>query len=105
MTREHYSLQDVGIPVGIVIGAPIYLAQDAFTREYCTVNAKEFIALASGEWQKHEVMSISWTGAIGCIDPPTQTVSHVFDPEVTTVEEVRGFDSLVIAQLSKLIMK
>lgn len=103
MMREYYTFQSLGIPMGIAIGGPIYVAQDAFTREYHVASAAEFKSLASRRWIDDEVMSISYTGAFGCIDPPTQTVSHTYDPKTTTEDELRNFDALVVRELTRLI--
>jgi len=97
------SLQEIGIPIGMAIGNPIHIAQDAHTRQYHKVDAKRFIELTSGAWKKDPVLSLSYTGAVALIDPPTQTISHIYDTETTTPDEVSNFDKLATEEIMRLI--
>ena len=101
--RHYTSLQELGIPIGIVIGNPIYIAQDEYTRQYHKVNPKQFIELTSGAWRKIEVLSMSYTGAVALIDPPSQTVCHIYDSDLTTPDEVGTLDILVTEEILRLI--
>jgi hypothetical protein len=96
----HTSFQRYGIPLGLIDEShlPVYIAQDAFTRQHHLVERDRFIALASGAWRDDEVMAISYTGSIAVIDAPSQTVSHICESD-TTPEELKNLDRLVADQL------
>jgi hypothetical protein len=104
-TRTTYhSLEEIGIPRGSVPnGDPIYLAQDEFTRNYHRVDAHTFIRLCDDSWRKDEVMSISYSGNIGLIDLPTQTIAHIYDTENTTQSELENFEALVGEELFRIM--
>jgi len=102
MTRStHTTFQRFGIPLGLIDQGypPVYIAQDAFTRQHHVVTSTEFIALASGAWRRDEVQSMAFTGSIAMIDPPTQTVTHICDDLATTPQELRILDELVAEHL------
>lgn len=101
---KHYtSLQELGIPIGMVVGNPIHIAQDAYTRQYHKVSPRRFIELTSGTWRKDQVLSMSYTGAVALIDPPSQTVCHIYDSDLTTPDEVATFDKLVTEEILRMI--
>jgi hypothetical protein len=104
LTSTHATFQQYGIPLGLIDGgyAPVYIAQDAFTRQHHTVTAREFVALGTGEWRRDEVMSMAYTGSIAMIDPPTQTVTHHFDDDLTTPREIANLDTLVVEHLMRM---
>jgi len=97
----HTTFQRYGIPLGLIDHGypPIYIAQDAFTRQHHVVTSEEFIALASGAWRTDEVRSMAFTGSIATIDPPTQTVSHICDDLTTTPQELANLDLLIVEHL------
>lgn len=102
-TTTYHDFKDLGIPDGVIIGNPIYIAQDEHTRQYHTVNAKTFMALCDGSWEGDEVMSISYTGNIALIDPATQIVCHIYDSGKTPSDELHVFDRLIADEIVKLI--
>ena len=102
-TTTYHDFKDLGIPDGVIIGNPIYIAQDEHTRQYHTVNAKTFMALCDGSWESDEVMSISYTGNIALIDPATQIVCHIYDNGKTPSDELHVFDRLIADEIVKLI--
>jgi hypothetical protein len=102
-TTTYHDFKDLGIPDGVIIGNPIYIAQDEHTRQYHTVNAKIFMALCDGSWERDEVMSISYTGNIALIDPATQIVCHIYDSGKTPSDELHVFDRLIADEIVKLI--
>ena len=101
--RHYTSLQELGIPISTVVGNPIYIAQDGYTRQYHKVDPKRFIELTSGAWRKSEVLSMSYTGAVAVIDPLSQTVCHIYDSDLTTPDEVVTLDRLVTEEILRLI--
>jgi hypothetical protein len=105
METTYHSFGQIGIPFGVEFKkyTAVYMAQDAFTRQYHTVTPEVFINLASGTWLKDPVMSISYTGNIGVIDTPVQTVIHIHDTGSTTPDEYASFDSLVLRELRRLM--
>jgi hypothetical protein len=102
-TTTYHDFKDLGIPDGVIIGNPIYIAQDEHTRQYHTVNAKTFMALCDGSWERDELMSISYTGNIALIDPATQIVCHIYDSGKTPSDELHVFDRLIADEIVKLI--
>ena len=104
-TTTYHSFRQIGIPFGVEFKkrTAVYMAQDAFTRQYHTVTPEVFIKLASGAWLKDPVMSISYTGNIGVIDTPVQTVIHIHDRSKTAPEEYASFDSLVVRELRRIM--
>lgn len=103
LVTTHTSLQELGIPEGLVEGKPIHIAQDRYTREYHTVDPRRFIELASGTWERDPVLSLSYTGAVALVDPPTQSVTHIYDSDETTPDEVRNFDRLAAMEIMRLV--
>ena len=102
-TTTYHDFRDLGIPDGVIIGNPIYIAQDEHTRQYHTVNAKTFMALYDGSWERDELMNISYTGNIALIDPATQIVCHMYDSGKTPSDELHVFDRLIADEIVKLI--
>lgn len=103
-TRTTYhSLAELGIPHGTVHGDPIFLAQDEYTRQYHAVDANTFIALCNDSWKKDEVMKYAYSGNIALIDPPTQTVAHIYDCDMTTESELRNFDACMAQEVLRLM--
>lgn len=104
-TTTYFSLQDIGIPIGTISGSldSIFMAQDEFTREYHTISPNDFIKLCDDSWRKDEVMSISYSGNVAVIDLPTQTVAHIYDPTMTSENELRNFEVLVATELLRLM--
>ena len=101
--KVYTSLQGIGIPIGMVVGEAIHIAQDSYTRQYHKVDPKRFIELASGAWKKDAVLSMSYTGAVALIDPPTQTITHIYDSDFTTPDEVATLDKLATEEIMRLI--
>lgn len=104
-STNYHNFKDLGIPEGVIIGNPIYIAQDEHTRQYHTIDHKTFVALCSGAWQQDEVMSISYTGNIALIDPATQIVCHIYDTDKTSNDELYVFDQLIASEITKLISR
>ena len=104
-TTTYHSFRQIGIPFGVEFKkrTAVYMAQDAFTRQYHTVTPKNFVKLASNEWLQDPVMSISYTGNIGVIDTLVWTVIHIHDRSKTTPEEYASFDSLVVRELRRIM--
>lgn len=104
-STTYHDFQDLGIPSEIIVGSPIYIAQDEHTRQYHTVDAKTFMALCDGSWEKDEVMSLSYSGNLALIDPATQVVCHIYDNAKTPSDELHVFDRLIADEILKLISK
>jgi hypothetical protein len=104
-TTTYYDFQDLGIPHGVIVGNPIYIAQDEHTRQYHTVDAHTFVCLCNGSWEQDEVMSVSYSGNLALIDPATQVVCHIFDGVKTPIDELHVFDRLIADEMVKLIDK
>ena len=49
-TTTYHDFQDLGIPHGVIVGNPIFIAQDEHTRQYHTVDAHTFVSLCNGSW-------------------------------------------------------
>jgi hypothetical protein len=104
-TTTYYDFQDLGIPHGVIVGNPIYIAQDEHTRQYHTVDAHTFVCLCNGSWEQDEVMSVSYSGNLALIDPATQVVCHIYDGIKTPSDELHVFDRLIADEMVKLIEK
>lgn len=104
-TTTYHDFQDLGIPNGIIVGNPIYIAQDEFTRQYHTVDAKTFMALCDGSWEKDEVMRMSYSGNLALIDPATQVICHIYDNAKTPSDELHVFDQLIADEITKLMSR
>ena len=102
-TTTYYDFQDLGIPHGVIVGNPIYIAHDEHTRPYHTVDAHTFVSLCNGSWERDEVMSVSYSGNLALIDPATQVVCHIYDGGKTPVDELHVFDRLIADEIVKLI--
>lgn len=104
LTSNHATFQQYGIPLGLIDGhnQPVYIAQDAFTREHHVVSTREFVPLCTGEWRRDEIRSMAYTGSIAVIDPPTQTVTHHYDDDLTTPKEIANLDALVAEHLMRM---
>lgn len=90
----YHSVEELGIPHGTLRGDNIYIAQDAFTRQYHRIDVKTFIKLCKTAWQEDEHLMFSYTGNVGVIDIHGQTVGHSYDMS-TPREELENFDALV----------
>lgn len=105
-TRTTYhSFAELGLPDGRIVGNPIFMAQDEYTRNYHVVDADTFLSLCNESWLKDPIMSMSYTGNIALIDPPTQTVAHIYDSHKTSEQELRNFDALLGHELLELMRK
>ena len=89
----------------MIVGNPIFVAQDEFTRNYHVVSADDFLRLCDDSWKKDSILSVSYTGNIALIDPPTQTVAHIYDSNKTSEQELRNFDALLGHELLAMIRK
>ena len=105
-TRTTYhSFAELGIPDGTLWGDPIFLAQDEHTRQYHVVNGGDFIALCNDAWKSDPVMSLSYSGNIALIDPPTQTVAHIYECDKTPAAELLNFDQCVAHEIFALMKR
>jgi hypothetical protein len=105
-TRTTYhSFAELGLPDGVIVGNPIFVAQDEFTRNYHVVSADDFLRLCDDSWKKDPILSVSYTGNIALIDPPTQTVAHIYDPDKTSASELRNFDALLGHEILQMMDK
>ena len=102
-TTTYHDFQDLVIPHGAIVGNPIYIAQDEHTRQYHTVDAKTFMALCDGSWERDPLMSISYSGNLALIDPATQVVCHIYDNTKTPSDELHVFDRLIADEMVKLM--
>ena len=102
-TTTYHDFEELGIPRDIILGNPIYIAQDEYTRQYHTVDAKTFMALCDGSWEKDAVMSMSYSGNLALIDPATQVVCHIYDSGKTPSDELHVFDRLIADEIVKLM--
>lgn len=105
-TRTTYhSFAELGIPDGMLWGDPIFLAQDEHTRQYHVVDSNAFVSLCDGSWEKDAVMSLSYSGNIALIDPPTQTVAHIYECDKTPAAELLNFDQCVAHEIFSMMRK
>lgn len=104
LASTHSSFQEFGIPLGVIdhLFPSIYIAQDAFTRQHHEVTPQEFTLLSTGRWRTDPVLSISYTGSIAMIDPPTQTITHIYDDTVTSADEMKNLDAFLVQHLMRL---
>ena len=62
-TRTTYhSFAELGLPDGMIVGNPIFVAQDEFTRNYHVVNADDFLRLCDDSWRKDPMIGVGFTG-------------------------------------------
>jgi len=81
------------------------MAQDEHTRQYHTVDAKTFVSLTDGSWERDEIMSISYTGNVALIDPATQVMAHIYDSDTTPQNELQNFELLIAEEIMKRMQR
>lgn len=104
LTTTYCTFQQYGIPLGLIdhAHAAVYIAQDAFTRQHHIVTPNEFVPLGTGTWRSDPDLSHAFTGSVAMIDPPTQTVTHICDDDLTTRAEVANLEALIADCLMRM---